>query len=96
MGFIFAYKSDAQQFETFKKWFIPTSANEILNIPSAVGCLDQGLILLAKENYWLVSPKSGAGMQIKGWMLPLLDGQGKPIELTEAERVIQLTNMFTL
>jgi hypothetical protein len=44
LGFVFAYNSDAQQDETFKKWFTPTKNEDTPLYPSLVGCLDIGLI----------------------------------------------------
>lgn len=85
IGFIFAYNSNTQQFETFKKWFMTASMNEFSSLPSLVGCLDQGLVLLSKENQLQVVPEPG--MQLRGWMLPLLDNlnQNQPFEFIESK-----------
>lgn len=84
MGFIFGYNSDTQQFETFKKWFTPANANEETSFASAVGCLDQGLILLSKDNMLLPYPQPG--MIVKGWMLPLMNNEDKPIEFVDVRK----------
>jgi len=65
MGFVFAYQSEVQQFETFKRWFTPTDPNEAPNFPTAVGCLDQGLVRF-KNN------QPQVGMQPEGWAIPLV------------------------
>ena len=44
LGFVFAYNSEAQHDETFKKWFTPTSDEDIPLYPSLIGCLDIGLV----------------------------------------------------
>lgn len=82
LGFIFAYNSNTQQFETFKKWANPINADEEVNLSSVVGCLDQGLVLMSKNNRLLVYPEPG--MLVKGWMLFLQDGQGNPIDFATA------------
>ena len=82
LGFIFGYNSDAQQFETFRKWLTPTNASEILSLPSMTGCLDQGLILLTKDKKLLTHPQ--AGMQIEGRSLPLTNSQNKAFEFPDA------------
>jgi len=77
LGFIFAYNSDAARFETFEGWFTANAENEILNFPTLIGCLDQGLIVLEDGESLGVKPKSY--MRPKGWMIPLriikADGQ---------------------
>ena len=75
LGFIFAYNSNAQQFETFQKWFSPTNADEASLLPSVVGCLDQGLILLMKNDQLQVYPDIET--QAKGWMIPLMNLRGQ-------------------
>ena len=44
IGFIFAYNSHAKRFETFKDWFVPRDDNKIASYPTAVCCLDQGIV----------------------------------------------------
>lgn len=44
LGFIFAYNSDAQHDETFKKWFAPVNDEDTPLYPSLIGCLDMGQI----------------------------------------------------
>src|SRR6266852_3018057 len=82
LGFIFAYNSNTQQFETFKNWLTPTNTSEVSTFPSAGGCLDQGLVLLWKDNKYCVYP--GPGIQPKGWMLPLFENPARPFEFMEA------------
>lgn len=82
LGFIFAYNSNTQQFETFKNWATPTTTEEAANLPSAVGCLDQGLLLMIKNNQ--LQMYSGDGVILKGWMPYLQDSQANPIEFTDA------------
>src|SRR6266568_5623473 len=46
LGFVFAYNSNAKQFQTFKDWFTPSEKDTFEEFPSFIGCLDQGLSLL--------------------------------------------------
>lgn len=43
-GFIFAYRSNVIEFETFKNWFVSAADQQKSNL--MIGCLDQGLILM--------------------------------------------------
>src|SRR6266566_2884971 len=71
LGFIFAYNSSAIHFETFRKWFLPPRAKSASVYPSLVGCLDQGLVVWKKAG--VVSIHPDFEMEMKGWMVPLLD-----------------------
>lgn len=79
-GYIFAYNSVASQFETYKKWFAPKSEPPSASSPILVGCLDQGLLMFTTNNNQ-IGVRPGEGMRFKGWMLPLRDDKGDPVEL---------------
>lgn len=83
IGFIFGYNSEVQQFETFKQWFTLGNANARTYLPSAVGCLDQGLVVLSDGKALLLNPRPE--MLIKGWMIPLQDSQGQFVEFANPE-----------
>jgi len=44
LGFVFAYKSNVEQFAVFKNWFIAPIWHRSENYPTMVGCLDQGIL----------------------------------------------------
>jgi hypothetical protein len=81
LGFVFAYNSNVIQFETFRKWFLPPRGKNIPTsmYPSLVGCLDQGLLFWKKDDIMSTYPEFG--MQMKGWMVPLLNDNDRPITL---------------
>jgi hypothetical protein len=64
-GFVFAYNSNVQQFQTFKDWFMPTETHDAPVLPTLVGCLDEGLII-----YNNLSPASGT--RPEGFAIPVL------------------------
>ncbi len=64
LGFIFAYNSDAQKFETFKNWFVPKDDNQTPTFPTLIGCLDQGIVRFGK-----LYPEKGDHPE--GWAIPL-------------------------
>jgi hypothetical protein len=76
LGIVFAYNSDALQFETFKNWFMPFNLSETSKSPVLVGCLDQGLVMFTD-----IYPQNG--MQPEGWLITLIeksaDGSNTPI-----------------
>jgi hypothetical protein len=46
LGVVFAFNSEANQFETFKRWFMRTESDDVSEHATIlVGCLDQGLII---------------------------------------------------
>jgi len=89
MGFVFAYNSEAKQCETYKNWFLPNNTDTLSLFPILVGCLDQGLVLW-KTSEGVLGTRPEAGMELRGWIPPLLDAMNNPIEFTEArENYIQ-------
>jgi len=64
LGFIFAYNSDPQKFETFKNWFVPKDGSQTPNFPTAIGCLDQGIVKFGN-----LYPQEEE--QPEGWAIPL-------------------------
>lgn len=74
LGFVFAYNSDTQQDETFKKWFTPTKVEDTQMYPSLVGCLDIGLIAFtddAHEDSGGISVHPEIGMKPEGKTFPV-------------------------
>jgi hypothetical protein len=63
VGCVFAYNSEAAQFETFKNWFTPKEDADASRFPTLVGCLDQGFVKFPK-----ISPR--AGMKPEGYAIP--------------------------
>jgi hypothetical protein len=49
LGFVFAYKSDVEQFAAFKNWFTPPSWEQPEHYPTIVGCLDQGILKFSEK-----------------------------------------------
>ncbi len=64
IGCIFAYNSDAQKFETYKNWFVPTDDSKTPTYPTIIGCLDQGVV-----RFNSLYPQ--VGEKPEGWAIPL-------------------------
>lgn len=84
-GYVFAYNSEAQNCETFKKWFIPVDEQTVYHSPILVGCLDQGILLFKTQNGELgIRPE--VGMQFWDWIFPVEDEQGNPVKIPELQQ----------
>lgn len=83
LGFVFAYQSSVRQLETYRQWFVPddngaavgVTQYPVLEAPSLVGCLDQGLLLFTNESD-AASPQPQSGLQFRAWALPLWGDSG--------------------
>jgi len=72
LGFVFAYNSNAKQFQTFKDWFTPSEKDTFEEFPSFIGCLDQGLSLLKNhQGEMYTAPVSGTSFY-EGHMIPII------------------------
>lgn len=89
LGLVFSYQSGAQQFETFKHWFVPTPGSHIGMQPSLVGCLDQGLLLYISPN-GVVNAHPTSDGQHRGWLFPVRDEGGCAVAIpnTSTDNII--------
>lgn len=89
LGFVFAYNSDAQHDETFKKWFTPVNHLDTPLYPSLIGCLDIGQISFRPETQdeSVISVHPEIGMNPECRTFPVARRHEKSVGVESAEDV---------
>jgi hypothetical protein len=97
---VFAYNSDAQQDETFKKWFTPPNVEDTALYPSLIGCLDIGIAAFTDDEHdeaggFSVHPEIGMKSVCKTFPVARKKADISSIEVQSAKdvEVLNVANM---